>query len=111
MCGSAFGNAYPGQVANVIGIEKKLFKCPRVAQHIIGDGGEAAVALVDVLDLPIAAPKDGYTFEHAAVWVSWRMKGYCNLRCLNNRRVGGRKGESARVGGGGNGEVKAQRGT
>lgn len=48
----------------MIGIEKKLFKCPSVPEDILRNGRQTAVTLVDVFDLPIAASKDGNTFEH-----------------------------------------------
>ena len=62
--GGAPQQTYPLQVANVIGVEEKLLKCPSVAEDVLRNGRQTAVPLVDVLDLPIAAAEDGNTFEH-----------------------------------------------
>ena len=56
--------AYPGQFAEVVGVEEELLEGPGVAVEVLGDGGEGAVALVHVLHLPVAPLEDGNALEH-----------------------------------------------
>lgn len=42
----------------------KKFKKIKKSSHYLRNGRQATVSFVDILDLPIAASKDGNTFEH-----------------------------------------------
>lgn len=53
----------------MIGIEKQLLKGASVSQHIIGHVEKTAVSLVDVIDLTVAATKDGNALKHGDQFV------------------------------------------
>ena len=53
-----------GQVPQVVGVEQQLLETPSVSANLLGHHGERAVALVDVLDLPVAALEDRDALEH-----------------------------------------------
>ena len=42
----------------MVGVEQQLLETPSVSANLLGHHGERAVALVDVLDLPVAALED-----------------------------------------------------
>ena len=48
----------------MVGVEQQLLETPSVSANLLGHHGERAVALVDVLDLPVAALEDRDALEH-----------------------------------------------
>ena len=48
----------------MIGIEQQFLEAPGISHDIFGDICQRAMALVDVLDLPIAALEQWNTLEH-----------------------------------------------
>ena len=48
----------------MVGVEQELLEAAGVSANLLGHHGERAVALVDVLDLPVAALEDRDALEH-----------------------------------------------
>ena len=53
-----------GQVPQVVCVEQELLEAPCVSAELLGDHGERAVPLVDVLHLPVAPLEDRDALEH-----------------------------------------------
>ena len=80
-------STYPRQFSDLVGIEQQFLERAGVAQHVVWDGEEVAVALVDVVDLLVAGLEQRQTAQHGC-------------RRAASRRLAGGAGQRGCSGGG-----------
>ena len=78
----------------MVGVEQELLQAARISADLLGDNGEGAVALVDVLDLPVATLEDGDALEHGGGGggEQKRRRGRRGNESENTRLIDGRGG-------------------
>lgn len=93
-----------GQVPQVVGVEQQLLETPSVSANLLGHHGERAVALVDVLDLPVAALEDRDALEHdgsgsggGGEELKRRPEGRTDGESQNTTRIGSTTAEEAKT--------------
>lgn len=52
------------KVPDLIGVEHELLEGPGAAKDVVGNGGQAAMALVDVVYAAVASFPEGHTLHH-----------------------------------------------
>jgi hypothetical protein len=56
--------SYPREFPDLVGVEQEFFKGPDVAQDVLGDLSEVAMALVNVIHMPIATLPERQALQH-----------------------------------------------
>lgn len=52
------------KVPDLIGVEHELLEGPGAAKDVVGNGGQASMALVDVVYAAVASFPEGHTLHH-----------------------------------------------